>query len=249
MDWGRFALGFVGGAANYGAAQINQRQQDERELKKEKLLMELRAQTDKDLEVFKHDLTQHDTDARMSGPDLATGKYIYRDSDGNQTSSRDLTDSEKQDLKNNLAKGDLEVQNLNSQISSRAHDDSIADRRLSLDAAQTAASIDASRASAANSRANAKYTTSLTGTPNSGLHGEPPGGGDPDLAAAGKLLSLYKDDISALTARGGVNTIAIRQAAYDIVKNSRTGAEADRAFNLWLTRLNTGKVKGISLDR
>src|SRR6476659_152773 len=129
MDWGRFALGFVGGAANYGANQIQERQKDERELKKEKLLMELRAQTDKDLEVFKHDLTQHDTDARMSGPDLATGKYIYRDSDGNQTSSRDLTDTEKTEIKQNLGKGDLELQNLTSQISSRAHDDSIADRR------------------------------------------------------------------------------------------------------------------------
>lgn len=247
MDWGRFALGFVGGAANYGANQIQQRQKDEQELKKEKLLMDLRAQTEKDMEVFKHDLTQHDTDARMSGPDLATGKYIYRDSDGNQTSSRDLTETEKKDLQQNLDKGDLEVQNIKSTIASRAHDDALGDQRLSLDRAQTAASIESSRASADNSRASAEYTrASLDGTKNSGLHGSPTGG-DPDLAAASKLVSLYKDEVNAMTAKG-VSPIAIKQAALALVKNSRTGADADKAFNEWLIRLNTGKTKGISLS-
>lgn len=170
MDWGRFALGFVGGAANYGAKQIEDRQKSEEELRKEKMLMELRVQTEKEMAVFNHDLTQHDTDSKQSGPDLATGKYIYRDSDGNVRSTRDLTDSEKTALTQDQSKGNLELDNLKSQISSRAHDDSISDQRLSLDKVQTAASVAASRASAAHSYAE---IGALDGTKNSGLHGGP----------------------------------------------------------------------------
>lgn len=243
MGLGTFALGFLGGAADYGAKQIEDRQKSDEEMRKEKMLQELRLQTEKEMAVFSHDLTTHDTDAKQSSPDLSTGKYIYRDSDGNVTSTRDLTDSEKTALLQDQSKGKLELDNLTSTIASRAHDDANSDKRLSLDAAQTAASIRASNASADNSSANAAYTRSLDGTKNSGLHGEPGTGGDPDLAAAGKLVSLYKDEVTSLTAKG-VSPIAIKQAALALVKNSRTGADADKAFNDWLVRLNVGKVRG-----
>lgn len=153
-----FLTNFIGGVADYGLDQIKTRQAAEAELKKTKLLNQLRMETEKEMAVFNNNLQEQNTDNKASGPDLQAGVYIYRDKQGNEKSRRALTDTEKKEYALDMQKGQLEVDNIKSTISSRAADDARANRSLSLDEQRTAESIKTSRATRA----------SLEGTKNSG---------------------------------------------------------------------------------
>lgn len=237
-----FLLGFVKGFGTYGANRINSniemRQQEESDLRKAKLLEELRQQQ-ADIE---YNRSLGEIDDRLTEQDYTNKTTTYRNKRGDvvkttpiDQAALDEYNQKKQygDLQLEKARGDitnneLQGQNMRSEMASRAHDDRIADARLSLE------------------------RQSLQGTTNSGLHGTPYGG-DPDQAAAAKLMDLYKNEIHSLQGsyldpntkerkEGYLDTIAIRQAALDIVKNARTGAEADQRFNEWLVRANRNKI-------
>ena len=55
-DLGRIVAGAVGGIADYGLDQLKSRQDEEREVRKAKLLEELRAQTGERLAIFEDNL-------------------------------------------------------------------------------------------------------------------------------------------------------------------------------------------------
>jgi hypothetical protein len=153
-----FLTNFIGGVADYGLDQIKTRQANEQEMKKAKMLAQLRLETDKELATFTNDLEQQNTDSKASGPDLQQGVYIYRDKQGNEKSRRPLTDTEKQEVGLALKKDQLDVENVQSTISSRAADDARANASLGLERLRTNDSLATGKATRA----------SLDGTKNSG---------------------------------------------------------------------------------
>lgn len=244
-----FGLGFIKGFAGYGAKTISdeadRRAAADEDIRKAKLLEELRQQQadieyNRSLGEIDHSLTENDYEA---------GTTTYKNKRGQVISTEPMDAAEKQKYadqrqmaqlqiegeKAKTANYGIEAQNMRSEMADRAARLGIENQRLSLE------------------------RQSLQGTSNSGLHGTPYGG-DPDQAAAGKLMDLYKDEIHSLQGSylgndpqnpmggtkvrlpGYLDTIAIRQAALDIVKNSRTGAEADQKFNEFLIRANRNKV-------
>jgi antitoxin component HigA of HigAB toxin-antitoxin module len=238
-----FALGFAKGFGQYGANRINSniemRQQEESDLRKAKMLEELRQQQ-ADIE---YNRSLGEIDDRLTEQDFTNGTTSYYNKRGQKikdtpmsqaerdayTQKRTAGDLQLEEIKGRISNQGLEAANMRSEISSRAHDDRVADARLGLERA------------------------SLQGTTNSGLHGTTPYGGDPEQAAAAKLMDLYKDEVRSVQMShmdpetkerkpSYLDTVAIRAAALDIVRNSRTGAEADKRFNEWLIRANRGKV-------
>lgn len=238
-----FALGFIKGAAGFGAHQIatgiELRQQEEADVRKAKLLEELRQQQ-ADIE---YNRSLGEIDDRLTEQDYTNGKTTYRNKRGDIVRETPMSQSaldeyaqkktygelQLEKARGDITNNELQGQNYRSEMASRAHDDRLADARFGLEKA------------------------SLQGTKNSGLHGETPYGGDPEQAAANKLMDLYKDEIHSAQSNhidpdtgkptgNYLDTIAVRNAALDIVRNSRTGAEADKRFNEWLIRYNRGKV-------
>lgn len=238
-----FLLGFVKGFGTYGANRINSniemRQQEESDLRKAKLLEELRQQQ-ADIE---YNRSLGEIDDRLTEQDYTNKTTTYYNKRGDVVKTTPLDQASIDEYNQKKTYGELQLEkargdisnnelqgaNMRSEIASRAHDDRLNDMRFGLEKA------------------------SLQGTANSGLHGTTPYGGDPEQAAANKLMDLYKDEIHSAqmshidpdTGKRGDNyldTIAVRNAALDIVRNARTGAEADQRFNEWLIRYNRGKV-------
>jgi hypothetical protein len=204
-------LGFLKGASNVALDRLEARDKAEQEIKKEKMLMELRLSTNKELEDYKDLLESKNVDKDLSSTDLAGGKRILRNSKGTIIGEQGLTDTERAATQGSLDK-------------------------LSLDQEATRANIEQSKASAANSRASARYHDAATADKTS--DSEPS-----DLDIANELLYRYKDEVSATAKSGNVSQPAIRQAAIAIVANSKTGDDAQRSFLQWLDRYRTGQAK------
>jgi hypothetical protein len=126
-------LGFLKGASNVALDRLEARDKAEQEIKKEKMLMELRLSTNKELEDYKDLLESKNVDKDLSSTDLTSGKRILRNSKGTIIGEQGLTDTEK-----TMTQGSLD--------------------KLALDQEATRANIDQSKASAEASRASAGYS-------------------------------------------------------------------------------------------
>lgn len=92
-----FLAGFTKGVANYGLKAIEQNQQEEREMRKVKLLEQLRKDTEKEMAEFRDQLNKRKPDPRMSTDDLTTGKRTLRNEYGEDLGAVDLPKSALED--------------------------------------------------------------------------------------------------------------------------------------------------------
>lgn len=152
---GRIFAGAVRGASKYGLDQMEQRQEEEREIRKAKLLEDLRMSTAKELATFEYNLKSGEADKNFSSAD--EDYYILRNSQGKEVGRRQLTATEKRERALALDKDALEVENVRDQIRSRRVGDarearyteaSIANMRADRQKAQA---LDADAAGDANS--------------------------------------------------------------------------------------------------
>lgn len=208
MGFGNLFAGFVKGASDYGVDQIKRRQDAEQELEKQKLLEKLRLDTQEELATFQDKLTSGDVEKGISSPDYARNKLVYRNKKGEVISERDLTPDEIQahDLETKTSQAALD--NTQSAIASRAHDDAIQGERLALDRQRTSAEI---------AESNAR-TAQING--DDGLDGK-------------KVLSKEYDRTITQLAKGGANPhqLAIFQTNwYDGVNGAKWTPAQQRKF-------------------
>lgn len=117
---GGFALGMLDG--------IQKREATEREIQKEKILMQLRADQEKELFTYKDLLERRKPDAKFSDSDYTTGKTTLRNSYGEEVGTIDVPASEKAKYDFEQKKQSLDLENISSQIASRARDDARQER-------------------------------------------------------------------------------------------------------------------------
>lgn len=122
----RALAGFVGGVADYGLDQLKSRQDEEREVRKAKLLEDLRASTAERLAAFEDNLRQKRGDKQFSGAE--GDEFVVRNDRGNEVNRRALTAEEKRTRDLSMRGDELAIRNVESQIASRARDDARQDR-------------------------------------------------------------------------------------------------------------------------
>jgi hypothetical protein len=133
MGAGNLIAGFVKGASDYGADQIKQRQEADRELQKTKLLEQLRLDTEKEMAVFRDNLDNKKVSKELSSPDYTRGKLVFRNAKGDVTSERDLTPDELQAHSMDTQKDQLGLDNVRSEIGARASSAANDSARVGLD--------------------------------------------------------------------------------------------------------------------
>ena len=100
-------LGFIKGASKVGLDALERRDEAEQELKKQKLLEQLRMATNKELYAYKDELDSKHIDKDQTTADLSSGKKTYRDANGNIVRQDDLTDVERATMQGEIEKPDL----------------------------------------------------------------------------------------------------------------------------------------------
>lgn len=116
-DLGRIVAGAVGGIADYGLDQLKSRQDEEREVRKAKLLEDLRASTAERLAEFEDKIRQRSGDKNFSG---AEGEqFVIRNDRGVEVGRRDLTAEEKRARQLALDTDAAQLANIQDQIRSR----------------------------------------------------------------------------------------------------------------------------------
>lgn len=218
----RALAGFVGGVADYGLDQLKSRQDEEREVRKAKLLEDLRASTAERLASFEDKLRQQRGDKQFSGAE--GDEFIVRNDRGVEVNRRALTAEEKKVRDLSLKSDELGVRNIESQIASRARDDARQDRV----AASTIA---------ANSRRGSEDG------------GDSPSGAVNDSNVANELFFRYKDEVTETVNSGNISRGALRAAAVDLAANSRTGQEAEQKFIEFMNRYRSGRAKTEQANR
>lgn len=216
---GRIFAGAVKGVSKYGLDQIEQRQEEDREVRKAKLLNDLRMATEKDLATFNYNLKKDEADKNFSSAD--EDFYILRNSRGEEVGKRALTAAEKRERALSLDKDELEVANIKDQIRSRQVGD-----------AREARYTDASIANMGKDKAAAEKLASTD-----------------DADIANELLYRYSKEATETVETGNISQSALRAAAIDIAKNARTGAEAQESFLTFLNRYRTGRAKTAQAGR
>jgi hypothetical protein len=211
-------LGFLKGASNIALDRLEARDKAEQEIKKAKMLEELRLSTNKELEDYKDLLESKNVDEDQSSIDLAGGKRILRNKKGETIGERGLTDTERSATQGSLDK-------------------------LALDQEATRANIEQSKASAEASRASAGYSRVAAANYGKSKSGGLDAEDATDMDIANELLYRYKNEVTETAKTGNVSQPAIRQAAIAIVENSKTGEDAQRSFLEWLNRYRTGRAK------
>lgn len=216
----RALAGFVGGIADYGLDQLKSRQDEEREVRKAKLLEDLRASTAERLASFEDKLRQQRGDKQFSGAE--GDEFVVRNDRGNEVNRRALSDEEKRQRDMALEQDRLALDNVRSQISSRNRDDARQDRV----AASTIA---------ANSRRGSSDTAESGSLNNTSI--------------ANELFYRYKDEVEETVKSGNISQSALRAAAIDIASNSRTGEDAENSFLQFLNNYRTGRKKTAQAQR
>lgn len=216
----RAVAGFVGGVADYGLDQLKSRQDEEREVRKAKLLEDLRASTAERLAQFEDKLRQQRGDKQFSGAE--GDEFVVRNDRGNEVNRRALSEEEKRARDLSLRGDELSVKNLESQIASRARDDARQDRV----AASTIA---------ANSRRGSSDTAESGALSNTSI--------------ANELFYRYKDEVTETVNSGNISRGALRAAAVDLAANSRTGQEAEQKFIEFMNRYRSGRAKTHQANR
>ena len=161
-----FGLGFLKGAATSGLDRLEKRDEAERELRKEKLLQQVRLETQKDLADYEDLLNSKKVSKDLSSPDYGSGKYNMRNSKGEDIGSRDLTQSEIDDYNRSNEKEKLGLDKIRGEIEDRQVDNARQERLTNAQIGSYNASADSSRASAEATRKAARGLDGATGGQN-----------------------------------------------------------------------------------
>lgn len=130
--------GFVKGFANREVDMIDERRRQEAKLKEAELLARLQSETKRADFLFEEGWKRENApDKSMSTIDPKTGKVTVKSASGKTLAERQMTESEIEDFGFESKQKKLTLDNLQSQIASRARDDARQDRVAS---AQIAAS-------------------------------------------------------------------------------------------------------------
>lgn len=97
--------GFAKGAADYTVDSIRDQQKAEQEIKKMKLLEELRVATEERMSTFRENLLRNRADKDLSG--LEGDEFVMRDAEGKEKSRRAATADEKEARQRARDKDDL----------------------------------------------------------------------------------------------------------------------------------------------
>lgn len=124
--------GFVSGASKYGLDQLSRQQEEEREIRKLKLLEQLRKDTAKEMAEFQDQLNRKKPDKDMSTDDLTTGKRTLRNEYGEEVGSLDLPASVLEQYKAKAEEAALDRQYKTKQIENFDADNRRADEQLEI---------------------------------------------------------------------------------------------------------------------
>ena len=150
-------------------------------------------------------------------------EFVVRNDRGNEVNRRALTAEEKKARDMGLRQDQLALDNIESQIASRARDDARQDRV-------------ATSTIAANDRSNRD-------------DGDSPSGAVNDSNVANELFFRYKDEVTETVNSGNISRGALRAAAVDLAANSRTGQEAEQKFIEFMNRYRSGRAKTQQANR
>lgn len=116
-DLGRIVAGAVGGVADYGLDQLKSRQDEEREVRKAKLLEDLRASTAERLATFEDNLRRKQGDKAFSAAE--GDNFVIRNNRGEEVNRRALSEEEKRARQLGLDTDAAQLANVQDQIRSR----------------------------------------------------------------------------------------------------------------------------------
>lgn len=142
-----FLAGFTKGVAGYGLQALQKNQDEEREMRKIKLLEQLRKDTEKEMLEFREQLNKRKPDPRMSTDDLTTGKRTLRNEYGEDIGAVDLPKSALEDYAMDKSYKTKQIENMDAD--NRRADEQLAISRghLGLARQQAARGLDGSGAS------------------------------------------------------------------------------------------------------
>lgn len=147
-----FGLGFLKGAATTGLDRLEKREDYDRDLRKEKLLQQVRLETQKELANYEDLLSSAKASKDFSSPDYQSGKYTLRNAKGEQIGERDLTQAEKDEFSLGQEKEKLGLDKIRGEIADRGADNARQERLANAQIGSYNASAESSRASAAATR-------------------------------------------------------------------------------------------------
>lgn len=219
---------FVKGFTGTVLSEWEKRDVDEREMKKVRMLEQLRRETS-DYE-FKRRAAYEESapNDKASGADYEAGKYIVRDAKGRTVSERPLTSSEMEDRRMSTEAASLDTQYKRASIDN-----------IGIDNAFKREEIDLRRADLADRGAERAARKAESG-----------GGSDGTSTAydrADALMQRYKNEVKMATDAGATPT-EIRAGAVALAENSRTGGEAQQKFLEFIGR-RTSKAGGYNPDK
>lgn len=207
--------GFIKGFANTTLDSIQRREAYDMELRKAKMLEELRTEQAKELADYQELLNRKKVDKNLTSADYTSGKRTLRNEYGETIGTTDIDPYEMETAKMSREKDRLDLENTRSTIESRARDDARQDRSTNA------------------------YVASLN---RKGLDGGSGGADKPtDLDRANELLYRYQREAAETVKSGNISQSALRQAAIAIIRNTRTGDEAQEKFLTFLDNYRTGR--------
>lgn len=216
FDWGAF----VAGAADTTLKSWENR--DAADRKKQEMLMLEQLRRDTSDYEFVRDTTERKKRVKTNQFDPATGESYGLNEYGEEIKgTRRLDQLSKEEYETNKAKAALDRLNTESQISDRKEDNEI--RR---------AELAERRADRAESRA-ARQSGGGSGA----------GGAVTDTDRADALLSRYSHETKQAVKSNNISEAAVRLAAIEFARNSRTGQEAETGFLRFLSDYQAGRKK------
>lgn len=217
---------FIAGFANATLDSIQKREAYERDLQKARMLEELRTSQAKELADYQELLDRKKVDKNLTEADYTSGKRTLRNSYGEKVGELEITPGEILEHQQDKTKQELELENIRSTIESRARDDARQDRSTNA----YIGSLDR------QGRSGGGSGTGADGEVN-------------DLDRANELLYRYKEESNETAKSGNISESAIRMAAIAIIRNSRTGEEAQQKFLEFLNNYRTGRKKTAQAQR
>lgn len=221
----RALWGFIGGFSKTALDQAKTREEEEKEKRK----MQLLQQMQRDTSDYEYNRSMNEIDDQKTEVDYTTGKKKQYNKRGDLIATSDVSASDMDLYKRKLAKDDLENQNINSQIQSRAADDARGNASLGIQQAQLG--MERQRIGLEQQRFD--YAKAHPSGGSGGLDG-----GKPDEYAVGReLMDSYKDLVNEAV-KSGVDRGELTQRAADAAKTAlAAGSGAKGAQAIFLDEL------------
>ena len=216
FDWGAFTAG----AADTTLKSWETR--DAAERKKQEMLMLEQLRRDTSDYEFIRNVNEEKKQVKRNEFDPATGETVGYNQYGEEVKgTRRLDKLSQEEYESNKQKAALDKLNIQSQIDNRAIDNDM--RR---------AELAERRADRAESRA-ARQSGGGTGA----------GGAVTDTDRADALLSRYSHETKQAVKSNNISEAAVRLAAIEFARNSKTGAEAETGFLRFLSDYQAGRKR------